>query len=424
MNFFVILVFGLISFTNGLLKDDSEYCTYGNTRPICYFRGSTQTLNWAEAHQACNEYNSTLPVIRNEEEGINFQKYWVHLKERKIDISSSWLSGKWVNFTAWTWIDGRIATQNVKNDYGDYFTHALGRLSDKNDPEIYGDLPYLPNYYLCQNVGNCTNGSGIQLTNSCLIESVNRKSWHAARNDCISEGGDLAVLMDQDLEILRNYSQWRTSYPSFWIGLRKGEWFWISRDGEPEEEMKYHNWLDDACSSYDYDGYGFGHRRFYYRRLSYRFLRNICIFYSSSTGAWDTSWCGRNRSVVCQRRGVAAVTPSPESSESHDKDWHNNSLTVVVITACVLLCIAIGVISRLIAQKHNLVTKMELSTDRQYQDIQREYAHTHRELSGYYEEIELRESAYQELQIDEPYTTIGCDADYATVDPQEESTIE
>lgn len=81
--------------------------------------------------------------------------------------------------------------------------------------------------------GNCVNGSGIQLTNSCLVKNVRGKSWYAAREDCISKGGDLAVLKDNDLEILRNYSHWsnpeipRQKHSPYWIGLRDGEWFWI-----------------------------------------------------------------------------------------------------------------------------------------------------------------------------------------------------
>lgn len=84
----------------------------------------------------------------------------------------------------------------------------------------------------CDLDGQCMNGRGIQLTNSCLLNPSNKFkqiSWYGARSECELKGGDLAVLVDDDFNILKNDSGWDYSDngPFYYIGLRKGSWFWM-----------------------------------------------------------------------------------------------------------------------------------------------------------------------------------------------------
>lgn len=70
------------------------------------------------------------------------------------------------------------------------------------------------------------------------------------------------------------------------------------------------------------------------------------------------------------------------------------------------------------------VNKMEPSSDRQYEDTQSTHdVFSDRELSGYYEEIELNDEGYQELRTSDINTYLELDANdhYIDVESQLEA---
>lgn len=62
-------------------------------------------------------------------------------------------------------------------------------------------------------------------TYGCLVPSGDNvaASWYDARKSCLAKEGDLAILTDQDFQIL---SHSRIRNTSHWIGLRKEYWVW------------------------------------------------------------------------------------------------------------------------------------------------------------------------------------------------------
>lgn len=63
----------------------------------------------------------------------------------------------------------------------------------------------------------------VRVTNGCVKKNSDRRTWYDARDQCLSAGGDLAVLDYADLDVLTDRGQ---IYILRWIGLRKTSWRW------------------------------------------------------------------------------------------------------------------------------------------------------------------------------------------------------
>lgn len=81
----------------------------------------------------------------------------------------------------------------------------------------------------------CNSENVINVTQGCIKTSGDdSRLWYDARNQCLTNGGDLAILNDNDLVTLRNSNK-LIATNSHWIGLRKNAWYWISqRTGLPK----------------------------------------------------------------------------------------------------------------------------------------------------------------------------------------------
>lgn len=83
--------------------------------------------------------------------------------------------------------------------------------------------------YACNCVGSsCNSKHVINVTKGCVSPNYYPKSWYDARNRCLDGSGDLAVLTDADLAILKESGNLNAvGLQSYWIGLKNNTWNWI-----------------------------------------------------------------------------------------------------------------------------------------------------------------------------------------------------
>lgn len=53
-------------------------------------------------------------------------------------------------------------------------------------------------------------------------------TWYEARNQCLRNGGDLAIFTNADSDTLKRSNKLNAAY-SYWIGLRKNAWYWTQQ---------------------------------------------------------------------------------------------------------------------------------------------------------------------------------------------------
>jgi hypothetical protein len=270
---------------------NQDMCMTNNRRNIAYIQTGMAELTWSTAWERCNHLKSFLPVICDKFE----QDALISSLNSHGGYSSVWIAGKKTNFTAWTWIDGHpfISREIISSEHDhSSFTHVA---LDQNLNFKTQD-PQYKIYYLCQYSGfSCNSEDAINLTKGCVRTSGDdHQTWFNARNQCIKNGSDLAILIDADLVNLRRSNK-LSNDRSYWIGLRKNAWHWIWQQtvsaGDPGEEMKYSNWSNRASLLY-----------------------GDCISVDASTGDWMAVRCTETKRAVCQANRPAVETTSSTSS--------------------------------------------------------------------------------------------------------------
>lgn len=73
---------------------------------------------------------------------------------------------------------------------------------------------------------SCSSETVQHVAEGCVRASDDDRSWYDARNQCLRNGGDLAILNDDDLVTLNRSSKLNVAR-SYWIGLRDYAWNWI-----------------------------------------------------------------------------------------------------------------------------------------------------------------------------------------------------
>uniref|UniRef100_A0A3P9HM81 C-type lectin domain-containing protein n=1 Tax=Oryzias latipes TaxID=8090 RepID=A0A3P9HM81_ORYLA len=128
------------------------------------------------------------------------------------------------------------------------------------------------------NACDLTNGWVPFGSNCYKLNTQTRKSWSAARLDCVQEGGDLVSITSEEEN---TYVAESPTGISLWMGghdsVTEGGWEWT--DGSP---FRYIRW--NAGNPDDYYG-------------------EDCLSILINNGYWNDDNCEYDRGYICKRRG-------------------------------------------------------------------------------------------------------------------------
>ncbi|KAM4528248.1 uncharacterized protein PAE49_000185 [Odontesthes bonariensis] len=187
----------------------------------CYLF-STEAKSWPEANAYCLRQHSNLMSIGDVQERLwmrtqlNSEIYWIGLNDRVVE-------------GVWEWSDG--------SSFIEYISHwMLGQPDNFNDADcvqVAGDssgywkdencddkAKYICKYSNPNPTPQCDFANGWRSHGSdCYkLKSEIRKSWLAARHDCVQEGGDLVSItsLEENTFVTAAMDQ---SHLDLWIGL-------------------------------------------------------------------------------------------------------------------------------------------------------------------------------------------------------------
>ncbi|XP_049459415.1 macrophage mannose receptor 1 [Epinephelus fuscoguttatus] len=188
----------------------------------CYFF-SIDLKTWSEANAFCLGQRSNLMSIQDIHERlwvrtqIGTEIFWIGLNDQVTENVWEWSDGSpFLPYIAY-WMPGQPDNWGDGEDCGQVVGSSNGQWNDENCN--------VKRKYICKHVNSnpapqCDSANGWSPYNSnCYkLKAETRKSWVAARHDCIQEGGDLVSITSAGEE------QYITgtldpSWVDLWIGL-------------------------------------------------------------------------------------------------------------------------------------------------------------------------------------------------------------
>ncbi|XP_047425524.1 macrophage mannose receptor 1 [Mugil cephalus] len=261
----------------------------------CYYF-STDTKSWPEANAFCLEQNSNLMSIQNIQERlwvrtqIGTDSYWFGLNDQVVEGVYEWSDGSPFIVYLSFWMLGQPDDYN-NEDCGVISGSDSGHWKDENCSNKFK--------YICKHVNenpgpHCDLASGWRQHGSqCYkLKADTRKSWAAARADCVQEGGDLVSIMDVEENNYVTGSQDQTHLDT-WIGLSTLKCNRIScqvESGNPNfawsdsQPASYRNWAGAAPTP---DPAG----------SCVAIIRDT----SDTFGKWRSHQCRHERPYMCER---------------------------------------------------------------------------------------------------------------------------
>ncbi|XP_047200502.1 macrophage mannose receptor 1 [Hippoglossus stenolepis] len=160
----------------------------------CYFF-SSDTKSWLDANAFCLEQNSNLMSIQDIHERlwvrtqISTDIYWFGLNDRVSEGVWEWSDGSpFIEYLSY-WRDGQPDNWNDE-DCGQVVGSGFGQWNDEDCS--------VARKYICKHLNpnpgpqcDLANGWRPYGSNCYKLKADTRKSWSAARHDCVQDGGDL-----------------------------------------------------------------------------------------------------------------------------------------------------------------------------------------------------------------------------------------
>nr|XP_040053507.1 macrophage mannose receptor 1 [Gasterosteus aculeatus aculeatus] len=219
------MILQLLSFT-ALLACAQSQCHPGwrENANNCYFF-STDTKSWMEANAFCLEQNSNLMSIQDIEERlwvrtqIGTESHWIGLNDRAVEGVWEWSDGSpFITYLSY-WISGQ------PDNWGEEPGEDCGQVAGANFGQWNDENCGVKRKYICKHV-NANPGPRCDLANGwtqhasdCYkLKAAGRRSWAAARSDCVQEGGDLVSVTSAEEEQFVTGAM-DASWIDLWIGL-------------------------------------------------------------------------------------------------------------------------------------------------------------------------------------------------------------
>ncbi|XP_023264465.1 macrophage mannose receptor 1-like [Seriola lalandi dorsalis] len=167
----------------------------------CYFF-STDTKSWIEANAFCLGQNSNLMSIQDIHERlwvrtqISTEYYWIGLNDQVTEGAWEWSDGSpFIPYLSY-WMQGQPDNWGDEpgEDCGQVVGSSFGQWNDENCN--------VKRKYICKHINpnpspqcDLANGWRQYGSNCYKLKADTRKSWVAARHDCVQDGGDLVSIV-------------------------------------------------------------------------------------------------------------------------------------------------------------------------------------------------------------------------------------
>ena len=73
----------------------------------------------------------------------------------------------------------------------------------------------------------CPSSANLTKSGLCIRFNANLLSWHAARQFCVEQGGDLISSQKHAIKVMTSVSN-ATLSRKHWIGATRSKWFWMT----------------------------------------------------------------------------------------------------------------------------------------------------------------------------------------------------
>ncbi|XP_074430638.1 macrophage mannose receptor 1-like [Larus michahellis] len=260
---------------------------------------SKESMPMEKARDFCKKNGGDLAVIEGESEKnflwrYTFYKDWgnnfyIGLSV-SLDKTFRWMDGTPVNYVAWAPNEPNFANNDENcvvmyaqtgtwNDLncGSVELFICERLNNTVRPSVTPTSP--------PPKGGCTE-DWLQIDNKCFkvfgLNENDTLTWHAARNNCISFGGNLATISKKEMQASL-ISLLKSAETDAWIGLNdiNQEHTYLWTDGSP---VDYTNWAKGSRSYYS---------------------KEDCVFMMKNpieqAGKWKDEECKTSKSYICQK---------------------------------------------------------------------------------------------------------------------------
>ncbi|NXU54453.1 MRC1 protein, partial [Turnix velox] len=260
---------------------------------------SKEGMPMEKARDFCKKNGGDLAVIEGESEKNFLWKYTFYKDwgnnfyiglSVSLDRTFRWMDGSPVNYVAWAPNEPNFANNDENcvvmyaqtgtwNDLncGSVEQFICERFNDTVRPSVVPTSP--------PPKGGCEK-DWLQFDNKCFkvfgLNENDTLTWHAARNNCISFGGNLATISKKETQAFL-MSLLKTAETDAWIGLNdiNHEHKYLWTDGSPVE---YTNWAKGSRSYYS---------------------KEDCVYMKKSpieqAGKWKDEDCTTSKSYICQK---------------------------------------------------------------------------------------------------------------------------
>ncbi|NWI51084.1 MRC1 protein, partial [Calyptomena viridis] len=275
---------------------------------------SKNAMPMQKARDFCKKNGGDLAVIESESEKnflwrYMFNKDWGHSfyigLSVSLDKTFRWMDGTPVNYVAWSPNEPNFA--NNDENCVVMYTH-IGTWNDLNCGSV--------ELFICERLNNTIRPSvaptspppmggcledWLLFDNKCFkvfgLNENDTLTWHAARNNCIDFGGNLATISKKEVQAFLMFLL-KDAATDAWIGLNdiNQEFTYLWTDGSP---VDYTNWAKGSRSYY---------------------TEGDCVFMMKNpieqAGKWKDEGCKISKSYICQ--------------QNSDPKLHNSQPTVPV----------------------------------------------------------------------------------------------
>ncbi|XP_017584695.1 PREDICTED: macrophage mannose receptor 1 [Corvus brachyrhynchos] len=260
---------------------------------------SKDAMSMEKARGFCKKNGGDLVVIETESEK-NFLWKYVFYKDWgnnfyiglsvSLDRTFRWMDGTSVNYVAWAPNEPNFA--NNDENCVVMYTHT-GTWNDLNCGSV--------ELFICERLNNTVRPTvaptspppkggcpedWLLFDNKCFkvfgLDENDTLTWHAARNNCIDLGGNLATISKKEVQAFL-MSLLKDAATDAWIGLNdiNQEHTYLWTDGSP---VDYTNWAKGSRSYYSMDD---------------------CVFMMKNpieqAGKWKDEGCKASKSYICQK---------------------------------------------------------------------------------------------------------------------------
>ncbi|XP_029941424.1 macrophage mannose receptor 1-like [Salarias fasciatus] len=284
----------------------------------CYFF-STEPKTWKEANAYCLHRRSNLMSIQDVNERlwlrtqINSEIYWIGLNDQAVEGVYEWSDGTtFIPYFSY-WMQGQ--PDNYGDEPGEDCVQVVGyNFGQWNDEHCNVSRKFICKHANPNPVPKCDLASGwMQHNSNCYkLNSDTRKSWTAARADCVLDGGDL-VSIASEAENQYVMAMMGEGHIDLWIGLSTLKCTKISCQVEAGNSDL--SWSDSQPVSYTHWAQG-------QPQIDAQVGSCAAIVKdaSDSFGNWTSHQCRFERPYMC-KRPLSTICPDGWQSFSGSCYW-------------------------------------------------------------------------------------------------------